>query len=136
MTPARLQLAGWILRLYAARQVAKGCDDLDWPDWFPVDERESLVREMSIANSKDAEEHARDVHIRLSEPRPGDLVVEVVPFAGGDFPSATQGRHFVWWEGGGVESLLDACEPLADIVKNGPPTMAMTWHVNEEGKRR
>lgn len=61
MTPARLQLAGWILRLYAARQVAKGCDDLDWPEWFPVDEREPLVREMTEANSKDPDEHARDV---------------------------------------------------------------------------
>lgn len=61
MTPARLQLAGWILRLYAARQVSKNCDDLDWPDWFQVDEREPLVREMSEANSKDPDEHARHI---------------------------------------------------------------------------
>ena len=63
MTPARLQLAGWILRLYAARQVAKGCDDLDWPDWFPVDEREPLVREMSVANRDNADDLAG--HLRM-----------------------------------------------------------------------
>lgn len=71
-------------------------------------------------------------YIRLSEPKPGDLLVEVVPFMDGDFPSS-HCKYFVWWEGEDPAPLLDACEPLADIARNGPPTKPMVWHVNEEG---
>ena len=61
MNPEWMRLAGWILRLYAARMVSKGCDDLDWPEWFPLAERVSLVRALTEANSNDAEEHSEDM---------------------------------------------------------------------------
>ena len=53
MNPHWLRLAAHILRLYADRQIARGCDDLDWPNWFPVDEREPLVRAMEHDNNPD-----------------------------------------------------------------------------------
>lgn len=79
--------------------------------------------------------HRHGCYIRLSEPTPGDLVVEVVPFASGDFPTGHR-LHFAWWEGDNVDVLLDACEPLDEIAKTNPPTVPMTWHVNEEGRIR
>jgi hypothetical protein len=45
-----LRLAGHVLDLYSDGQVARGCDDLAWPEWFPVSEREPLVREMERWN--------------------------------------------------------------------------------------
>lgn len=48
-----MRLAGWVLTLYADRQVSRGCDDLEWPEWFPVAEREPLVRDMERENNPD-----------------------------------------------------------------------------------
>jgi hypothetical protein len=58
MSPIRLRLAGWVLTLYADGQVSRNCDDLDWPEWFPVFEREPLVRDMERANGGGPEEVA------------------------------------------------------------------------------
>ena len=44
MTAARARLVGFILHLYADGQVSRGCDDFEWPEWFPREEREPLVR--------------------------------------------------------------------------------------------
>lgn len=54
MSPDRLRLMAWVLNLYVDRQISRGCDDLDWPEWYPVDDRELLVREMARANGSDA----------------------------------------------------------------------------------
>jgi hypothetical protein len=42
-----------VLDLYADHQVSRNCDDLDWPLWFPVEEREPLVRAMEKDNNPD-----------------------------------------------------------------------------------
>lgn len=50
--PLHFRLAGEMLRRYLDREVSRGCHDWLWPDWFPVAEREPLVREMERRNRR------------------------------------------------------------------------------------
>lgn len=54
MTPSELRLASTLLEMASEEFSNHGCNDFAWPDWFPVEERASLVFAMEIANSGDA----------------------------------------------------------------------------------
>ena len=54
--PGGRPLAAHILDQYVNGLVCGGCDDFDWPEWFPMAEREPLVREMARRNNKNADE--------------------------------------------------------------------------------
>lgn len=49
--PLHLRLAGHLLSMAAEEFGNHGCNDWDWPDWFPADEREAFVRAMEKANN-------------------------------------------------------------------------------------
>ena len=58
--PCWWRLAGEVLERHANREVARGCDDFDWPEWFPVAQREPLVRALEHYNNP-APERAAEV---------------------------------------------------------------------------
>lgn len=51
MNPLYLRLAGQLLSKAADEFGNHGCNDWEWPDWFPVRERETFVRAMERANN-------------------------------------------------------------------------------------
>ena len=63
MTPNELRLAAHLLRMGAAEFGNHGCNDMDWPDWFPRRERGPLVRRMHEANGNDPADLADSLHM-------------------------------------------------------------------------
>lgn len=52
MSPLYLRLAAEMFQRYIYGRVSRNCSDWQWPEWFPVAEREPLVREMERRNHR------------------------------------------------------------------------------------
>jgi hypothetical protein len=54
--PYEFRLAAVLLEMARAEFSNHGCNDWEWPDWFPIAERESFVRAMEAWNGTNSSE--------------------------------------------------------------------------------